>query len=204
MRTGWAGNNAQGAAVGEKYDPFRRVGIYIPGGTAPLVSTALMTITLAKVAGCPEIAVCTPPGPDGQVNDHLIHACRMAGAWEIYKAGGAQAIAAMVARDVPRAEAHKACVPQAVGFVRESHSQGRVVVFRDEKGHGCIVPLKEARAIAAKVAGGSSWPTGRGVSWAARVQTARSERASRIFMAGLLEEAGRERSVAPKPVPEPR
>ena len=70
----------------------------------------------------------------------------------------AQAIAAMVARDVPRAEAHKACVPQVVGFVGESHSQGRVVVFRDEKGHGCIVPLKEARAIAAKVAGGSSWP----------------------------------------------
>ena len=95
LRVGWTGKNAQGATVGEKYDPFRRVGIYIPGGTAPLVSTALMTITLAKVAGCPEIAVCTPPGPDGRVNDHLIHACRMAGAWEIYKAGGAQAIAAM-------------------------------------------------------------------------------------------------------------
>jgi histidinol dehydrogenase len=60
-----------------------------------LVSTVLMTITLAKVAGCQEICVCTPPGTDGSVNSDLLHACRMAGASEIYKVGGAQAIAAM-------------------------------------------------------------------------------------------------------------
>jgi len=95
LRKGWSGKNTQGASVGEKYDPLRRVGIYVPGGTAPLVSTALMTVTLAKVAGCKEICVCTPPGKDGQINDHLIHACQLAGAREIYKAGGAQAIAAM-------------------------------------------------------------------------------------------------------------
>jgi histidinol dehydrogenase len=95
LREGWSGRNVQGAKVGEKFDPYRRVGVYVPGGTAPLVSTALMTVTLAKVAGCKEICVCTPPGKDGRVNDHLIHACRMAGAWEIYKVGGAQAIAAM-------------------------------------------------------------------------------------------------------------
>ena len=95
LRKGWSGKNAQGAVVGEKYDAFQRVGIYIPGGTAPLVSTALMTVTLAKVAGCREICVCTPPGPGGGVNDALIQACRMAGAEEIYKVGGAQAIAAM-------------------------------------------------------------------------------------------------------------
>jgi histidinol dehydrogenase len=81
--------------VGEKFDPFQRVGIYVPGGTAPLVSTALMTITLARVAGCPEIVVCTPAGRDGTINRALLFAARTAGATEIYKVGGAQAIAAM-------------------------------------------------------------------------------------------------------------
>ena len=95
LRKDWSGKNAQGAIVGEKYDPFGRVGIYIPGGTAPLVSTALMTITLAGVAGCREICVCTPPEADGSVNNDLLHACQMAGASEMYKVGGAQAIAAM-------------------------------------------------------------------------------------------------------------
>ena len=95
LRKGWSGKNVQGAVVGEKYDAFSRVGIYIPGGTAPLVSTALMTITLAKVAGCREICVCTPPEADGSVNSDLLYACRMAGASEVCKVGGAQAIAAM-------------------------------------------------------------------------------------------------------------
>jgi histidinol dehydrogenase len=81
--------------VGEKFDPFTRVGIYIPGGTAPLVSTALMTVTLAKTAGCPEIVVCTPCNREGAVNSALLYALNIAGATEIYKVGGAQAIAAM-------------------------------------------------------------------------------------------------------------
>jgi histidinol dehydrogenase len=71
------------------------VGVYIPGGTAPLVSTALMTITLAKVAGCKEIVVCTPCGKDGSINSALLFAARAAGATEIYRVGGSQAIAAM-------------------------------------------------------------------------------------------------------------
>ena len=95
LRKNWSARNSHGAAVGEKFDGFGRVGIYIPGGTAPLVSTALMTITLARVAGCREIAVCTPPGRDGSVNPALLFAARTAGATEIYKAGGAQAIAAL-------------------------------------------------------------------------------------------------------------
>jgi histidinol dehydrogenase len=94
-RHGWQSKNSHGAKVGEKFDPFRRVGVYVPGGTAPLVSTALMTVTLAKVAGCPEIAVCTPCGKDGSVNPALLFAARAAGATEIYRVGGAQAIAAM-------------------------------------------------------------------------------------------------------------
>lgn len=94
-RKGWEMKNSHGAKVGEKFDAFQRVGIYIPGGTAPLVSTALMTITLAKVAGCKEIAVCTPCGKDGSINPALLFAARAAGATEIYRVGGAQAIAAM-------------------------------------------------------------------------------------------------------------
>lgn len=91
----WQSTNSHGAKVGEKFDAFQRVGIYIPGGTAPLVSTALMTITLAKVAGCKEIVVCTPCGKDGSINSALLFAARAAGATEIYRVGGAQAIAAM-------------------------------------------------------------------------------------------------------------
>ncbi len=93
-RKNWSGKNSHGASVGEKFDPFTRVGIYIPGGTAPLVSTALMTITLARVAGCKEIVVTTPCGPDGSVNPAILFAARAAGATEIYRVGGAQAIAA--------------------------------------------------------------------------------------------------------------
>lgn len=95
LRRGWSGKNAQGGRVGEKYDPFQRVGIYIPGGTAPLVSTALMTVTLARVAGCPEIVVCTPCNSASEINPALLFAARAAGATEIYKIGGAQAIAAL-------------------------------------------------------------------------------------------------------------
>ena len=95
LRRNWSARNSHGAVVGEKFDPFQRVGVYIPGGTAPLVSTALMTITLARVAGCPEIVVCTPCGRDGAVNPALLFAARTAGATEIHKIGGAQAIAAL-------------------------------------------------------------------------------------------------------------
>jgi histidinol dehydrogenase len=91
LRKDWRMCNAQGGLVGEKFDPLQRVGIYVPGGTAPLVSTVLMTVTLAKVAGCPEIVVCSPP----PINPALLYATRVAGATEVYQVGGAQAIAAM-------------------------------------------------------------------------------------------------------------
>ena len=94
-RHDWSGVNAQGARVGERFDPFRRVGIYVPGGTAPLVSTAVMTCTIAQVAGVPEIVVTTPTAADGTVNDALLFALQATGATEIYKVGGAQAIAAL-------------------------------------------------------------------------------------------------------------
>lgn len=95
LRQDWTGRNEQGAEVGEVYHPFERVGCYVPGGSAPLVSTAIMTVTLAAAAGVPEIVVCTPCGRDGMVNPGLLAALKLAGATEVYQIGGAQAIAAM-------------------------------------------------------------------------------------------------------------
>jgi hypothetical protein len=87
--------NKQGALVGERFDPFQRVGIYVPGGTAPLVSTAVMTCTLAAVAGVPEIVAVTPAAKDGSVHPALLGALAECGATEVYRAGGAQAIGAL-------------------------------------------------------------------------------------------------------------
>ncbi len=95
LRKDWSMKNAQGAEVGEIFLPFERVGCYVPGGTAPLISTAIMTVTLAAAAGVPEIVACTPCGPDGKVNPSLLYALHVAGATEVYKIGGAQAIAAL-------------------------------------------------------------------------------------------------------------
>jgi histidinol dehydrogenase len=95
LRKDWKMRNVQGAWTGERFIPFDRVGIYVPGGTAPLVSTAVMTVTLAAAAGVKEIVVATPADVQGRVNDALLHALRTSGATEIYKIGGAQAIAAL-------------------------------------------------------------------------------------------------------------
>jgi len=95
MRKDWTMSAPKGGIVGEQYVPFDRVGAYIPGGAAPLVSTALMTVTLAKTAGVMDIVACTPCGKDGKVNPFLLYALELAGATEIYKIGGIQAIGAM-------------------------------------------------------------------------------------------------------------
>lgn len=95
LRKDWSTTNEQGAEVGETFQAFERVGVYVPGGTAPLISTALMTVTLAAAAGVPEIVVCTPCGKDGAVHEGLLAALKLAGATEVYRVGGAQAIAAM-------------------------------------------------------------------------------------------------------------
>ena len=95
LRKDWQMTNEQGAEVGEVFHPFERVGLYVPGGTAPLVSTALMTVAIAAAAGVPEIVVCTPCGKDGSVNANLLAALKLAGATEVYRVGGSQAIAAM-------------------------------------------------------------------------------------------------------------
>lgn len=95
LREDWRMPAPQGGWLGEKFVPLDRIGAYIPGGTAPLASTALMTLTLAKVAGVPERIACTPAGADSSVNPYILYALDLAGATEIYKVGGIQAVGAM-------------------------------------------------------------------------------------------------------------
>jgi histidinol dehydrogenase len=77
---------------------IEKVGIYIPGGSAPLFSTVLMLGIPAKLAGCKEVVLCSPPGKDGRINDAILFAAQLVGATKIFKAGGAQAIAALARR----------------------------------------------------------------------------------------------------------
>ena len=84
-----------GVVCWQKSVPISKVGLYIPGGTAPLFSTVLMLATPAKIAGCRDIVLCTPPGRDGKVNPAILVAAQTAGVDRIFKAGGVQAIGAM-------------------------------------------------------------------------------------------------------------
>lgn len=84
-----------GVTCWQKSVPIEKVGLYIPGGTAPLFSTVLMLATPAKIAGCKEIVLCTPPNREGKVNPAILMAAQIAGVSKIFKAGGVQAIGAM-------------------------------------------------------------------------------------------------------------
>ena len=85
----------EGVVCWQKSVAIEKVGLYIPGGTAPLFSTVLMLATPAKIAGCEEIILCTPPNREGKVNPAILVAARVAGVSKIFKAGGVQAIGAM-------------------------------------------------------------------------------------------------------------
>lgn len=84
-----------GVVCWQKAVPIENVGLYIPGGTAPLFSTVLMTATPARIAGCRNIVLCTPPGKNGKVHPAILYAASVAGVSHIFKAGGVQAIGAM-------------------------------------------------------------------------------------------------------------
>ena len=86
---------APGVTCWQKSVPIEKVGLYIPGGTAPLFSTVLMLATPARIAGCSEIVLCTPPDRNGNVNPAILVAARVAGVSKIFKTGGVQAIGAM-------------------------------------------------------------------------------------------------------------
>ena len=86
---------AKGVCCWQKSVAIEKVGLYIPGGTAPLFSTVLMLATPAKIAGCKEIVLCTPPNREGKINPAILVAARIAGVGKIFKTGGVQAIGAM-------------------------------------------------------------------------------------------------------------
>ena len=91
----WFTSSEDGTMLGQKVTPLEKVGVYVPGGKAVYPSSVLMNIVPAKVAGVDRIIMTTPPGPDGKVNPSTLVAANEAGADEIYKAGGAQAIGAL-------------------------------------------------------------------------------------------------------------
>lgn len=94
-----------GVVCWQKATPIERVGLYIPGGTAPLFSTVLMLAVPARIAGCKEIILCTPPSKEGKIHPAILFAARLAGVNKIFKVGGAQAIAAMAygTESIPKA-----------------------------------------------------------------------------------------------------
>lgn len=93
--TGTKIETAKGVCCWQKSVAIEKVGLYIPGGTAPLFSTVLMLATPAKIAGCKEIVLCTPPNREGKINPAILVAARIAGVGKIFKTGGVQAIGAM-------------------------------------------------------------------------------------------------------------
>ena len=95
MSESWSYRKGDGILLGQLVRPIRNVGVYIPGGKAPLSSSVLMNVIPAKIAGCERIVMCSSPEGDGKINKYILAAAKIAGADEIYKAGGAQAIAAM-------------------------------------------------------------------------------------------------------------
>lgn len=105
-RNSWFTTDEPGTMLGQKITPLERVGVYVPGGKAVYPSSVLMNIVPAKVAGVDKIVMCTPPGKDGRVNPSTLVAAKEAGADEVYKVGGAQAIAALAygTRSIPKVD----------------------------------------------------------------------------------------------------
>lgn len=94
LRESWI-SRKDGLTLGQSYQPLRRVGIYVPGGTAPLLSSLLMTAVPARVAGVRDIVMVSPPGKEGDIHPHLLAAAHLLNIDEVYRVGGAQAIAAL-------------------------------------------------------------------------------------------------------------
>lgn len=118
-----------GIVLGQKITPIEKVGVYVPGGTAAYPSTVLMDTIPAKIAGCPQVVMVTPPGRDGKVNPAILAAADLAGVNRIFKVGGAQAIAALAygTESIPRVDK---IVGPGNAFVAEAKKQvfGRVSI----------------------------------------------------------------------------
>lgn len=106
VREGFEIRKGDGIVLGQKVTPLEKVGLYVPGGTAAYPSTVLMDSIPAKIAGCSEIVITTPPGKDGKVNPVILAAAKIAGVDRIFKVGGAQAVAALAygTETVPRVD----------------------------------------------------------------------------------------------------
>lgn len=105
-RESWTLDPGDGSLLGQLVTPLRRVGLYVPGGTAPLASSVLMNAVPAKVAGVESVVLATPPGKDGRVDPHVLVAAEEAGVDEVYRIGGAQAVAALAfgTETIPRVD----------------------------------------------------------------------------------------------------
>lgn len=118
-----------GIILGQKVTPIERVGVYVPGGTAAYPSTVLMDIIPAKIAGCSRIVMVTPPGRDGKINPVILAAAKIAGADQVFKVGGAQAVAALAygTESIPKVDK---IVGPGNAFVAEAKKQvfGRVSI----------------------------------------------------------------------------
>ena len=122
VRNSFILNRQNGVVIGQKVIPVDRAGLYVPGGTAAYPSTVLMDAIPAKIAGCPEVVMVTPPGRDGKVNPAILAAARVAGIDRIFKVGGAQAIAALAygTESVPKVDK---IVGPGNAFVAEAKKQ---------------------------------------------------------------------------------
>ena len=122
VRSSFLLTDKPGVVLGQKVTPIEKVGVYVPGGTAAYPSTVLMDTIPAKIAGCPQIVMVTPPGRDGKINPAILAAASIAGVDRIFKVGGAQAIAALAygTESVPRVDK---IVGPGNAFVAEAKKQ---------------------------------------------------------------------------------
>ncbi len=129
VRQGFIMTGGDGVVMGQKITPLDRVGLYVPGGTAAYPSTVLMDAIPAKIAGCAEIVITTPPGRDGKVNPAILAAAKAAGVTRVFKVGGAQAVAALAygTESIPAVDK---IVGPGNAFVAEAKKQvfGRVAI----------------------------------------------------------------------------
>ena len=122
VRNSFIINGKKGVVMGQKVIPIEKVGLYVPGGTAAYPSTVLMDSIPAKIAGCEEIVMVTPPGKDGKVNPAILAAAKVAGVTRIFKLGGAQAVAALAYGTESVPAVHKIVGP-GNAFVAEAKKQ---------------------------------------------------------------------------------
>lgn len=129
-RSGFSYSEENGVMKGQKITPIEKVGIYVPGGTAPLSSTVLMDTIPAKIAGCKQIVMASPPGKDGKIHPAVLAAAKIAGVDRVFKMGGAQAIAALAygTESVPKVDK---IVGPGNAFVAEAKRQVFGVVAID-------------------------------------------------------------------------